>query len=103
MQVDADAFVLGYIDEGRYVRTNRVVLGRGYFEQREPQPGAFRPATVEEKKAILLHELLHITLGKGDDYLDRRELCPLALLSFCPRSFPRAAVADLEGKRAHAR
>lgn len=88
MQVGADAFVLGYVDDGRYVRTNRVVLGRGYFEQRESQPGVFRPTTLEEKKAILLHELLHIALGKGDDYLDRQELCPLALLFLCPRFLP---------------
>jgi hypothetical protein len=27
LQVDADAFVLGYVDDGRYIRTNRVVLG----------------------------------------------------------------------------
>jgi hypothetical protein len=85
LQVDADAFVLGYVDGGRYIRTHRVVLGLGYFEQREPQ-GALRPSTLEEKQALLLHEILHIALGKGDDYLDKRELCPLRLLSFCPRS-----------------
>src|SRR5260370_13902430 len=86
LQVDADAFVLGYVDDGRYIRTNRVVLGLGYFEQRATQEGVLRPTTLEEKQALLLHEILHIALGKGDDFLDRRELCPLRLLSFCPRS-----------------
>jgi hypothetical protein len=85
LQVDADAFVLGYVEGGQYIRTRRVVLGLGYFEQREPQ-GALRRTTLEEKQALLLHEILHIALGKGDDYLDKRELCPLRLLSFCPRS-----------------
>jgi hypothetical protein len=95
LQVDADAFVLGYVDDGRYIRTNRVVLGLGYFEQRAPQEGALRPTTLEEKQAILLHEMLHIALGKGDDYLDKRELCPLRLLSFCPRSLnARGEVED---------
>jgi hypothetical protein len=86
MQVDADAFVLGYVDDGRYIRTNRVVLGPGYFEQRDAQQGTSHSTTLEEKQAILLHEVLHIALGKGDDYLDRRELCTLGLLSFCSRS-----------------
>jgi hypothetical protein len=86
LQVDADAFVLGYVDDGRYVRTNRVILGLGYFEQRAAEGGALRPTTLEEKQALLLHEILHIALGQGDDYLDKRELCPLRLLSFCPRS-----------------
>jgi hypothetical protein len=86
LHVDADAFVLGYVDDGRYIRTNRVVLGLGYFDQRAPLEGILRHTTLEEKQAVLLHEILHIALGKGDDYLHKRELCPLHLLSFCPRS-----------------
>ena len=95
LQVDADAFVLGYVDDGRYIRTNRVVLGLGYFDQRAPLEGILRPTTLEEKQAVLLHEILHIAFGKGDDYLDKRELCPLRLLSFCPRSLnARGSVGD---------
>ena len=84
LQVAADAFVLGYVENGRYIRTKRVVLGRGYFERREPQVVALRPTTLEEKQALLLHEILHIALDKDDDVLNKRELCPLHLLFFCP-------------------
>jgi hypothetical protein len=87
LQVAADAFVLGYVENGRYVRTKRVVLGRGYFERREPQVVALRPTTLEEKQALLLHEILHIALNKDDEVLNKRELCPLHLLFFCPPSF----------------
>ena len=86
LQVDADAFVLGYVENGRYIRTKHVVLGRGYFERREPQGVASRPTTLEEKQALLLHEILHIALDTDDHALNRRELCPLHLLGFCPRS-----------------
>ena len=86
LQVDADAFVLGYVENGRYIRTKHVVLGRGYFERREPQVVALRPTTPEEKQALLLHEILHIALDKDDDVLNKRELCPLHLLFFCPPS-----------------
>jgi hypothetical protein len=84
LQLDADAFVLGYVENGRYIRTKHVVLGRGYYEQRDPQ--ALRPTTLEEKQALLLHEILHIALDTDDHVLNRRELCPLHLLGFCPRS-----------------
>jgi hypothetical protein len=86
LQVAGDAFVLGYVENGRYIRTKRVVLGRGYFERREPQVVALRSTTLEEKQALLLHEILHIALDKDDDVLNKRELCPLHLLSFCPPS-----------------
>jgi hypothetical protein len=86
LQVNADAFVLGYAENGRYIRTKHVVLGSGYFERREPQEAASRPTTVEEKEALLLHEILHIVLDTDDHVLNRRELCPLHLLGFCPRS-----------------
>lgn len=86
LQVAADAFVLGYVENGRYMRTKRVVLGRGYFERRDPHVLALRPTTLEEKQALLLHEILHIALDRDDDVLNKRELCPLHLLSFCPRS-----------------
>ena len=67
LQVDADAFVLGYVDDGHYIRTNRVVLGLGYFDQRARLEGVWRHTTLEEKQAVLLHEILHIALGKDDD------------------------------------
>ena len=85
-QTDADAFVLGYFEDGRYVRTKRVVLWRGFFEQPAAAEGVLRPTTPEEKQALLLHEILHIALDKDDDDLNSRELCPLRLLAFCPRS-----------------
>jgi hypothetical protein len=84
-QVGADAFVLGYFDADRYVRTKHVVLSRGYFEQADPAEGTLRPTTREEKQSLLLHEILHIALGKDDHDLDSHELCPLHLLAFCPR------------------
>jgi hypothetical protein len=84
LPLTADAFVLGYNDGDRYVRTRRVVLNRGYFEQPDPESGARRPTTLEEKQSLLLHELLHIALDKDDDDLNARALCPLRLLSFCP-------------------
>jgi len=86
LQVAADAFVLGYVENGRYIRTKRVVLGRGYFERHEPQLVALRPTTLEEKQALLLHEILHIALDTDDVVLNKRELCPLHLLGFCPQS-----------------
>jgi hypothetical protein len=92
--VAADAFVLGYQDGERYVRTRAVVLAAGYFAQPDPHSGARRPTTEDEKQALLLHELLHIVLDKDDDELDRRELCPLRLLAFCPR----AAAAGTQGE-----
>ena len=85
-QVQADAFVLGYQDGQRYVRTRHVVLNRGYFEQPDAETGASRPTTEEEKQSLLLHELLHIALNKDDDALNQRDLCPLRLLTFCPRT-----------------
>jgi hypothetical protein len=84
-QSDADAFVLGFYEGPRYVRTRAVVLARGYFEQPDAAGGA-RPTTEEEKQALLLHEVLHIALDKDDDALNQRELCPLRLLAFCPRA-----------------
>jgi hypothetical protein len=85
-EVEADAFVLGYYDADRYVRTRHVVLTRGYHEQPDPGNGTLRPTTIEEKQSLLLHEILHIALGKDDDDLNSRALCPLRLLAFCPRS-----------------
>jgi hypothetical protein len=79
----ADAFVLGYQDGPHYVRTKAVVLNRGYFWQRDPQDGASRMTTEEEKQALLLHEILHIALDRDDDDLTRRGLCPLRLLASC--------------------
>jgi hypothetical protein len=81
----ADAFVLGYSDGERYVRTSTVVLNRGYFQQPEPSTGTLRLTTLEEKQNLLLHELLHIALDVDDDDLNARDLCPLRLLAFCPR------------------
>jgi hypothetical protein len=98
LQVAADAFVLGYVENGRYIRTKRVVLGRGYFERREPQVVALRPTTLEEKQALLLHEILHIALDKDDEVLNKRELCPLHLLFFCPPSL-NASVHGWPGLR----
>jgi hypothetical protein len=97
-EVGADAFVLGYYDGNRYVRTKRVVLTSGYREQLDPRDGKLRPTTIEEKQNLLLHELLHIALGKDDDDLNSRALCPLRLLAFCPRS--RSASAAIEGSPA---
>jgi len=85
-QTSADAFVLGYSEDGRYVRTKRVVLWRGYFEQPGGNERALRPTTPEEKQNLLLHEILHIALEKDDDDLNSRDLCPLKLLAFCSRS-----------------
>ena len=83
--LSADAFVLGYQDGSKYVRTREVVLNRGYFWQQNPQDGAWRMTTEEEKQALLLHEILHIALDRDDDNLTRRGLCPLRLLASCPR------------------
>jgi hypothetical protein len=85
-EVSADAFVLGYYDGEQYVRTRHVVLTRGFYEQADPDKGKFRPTTTAEKQSLLLHEVLHIALGKDDDYLNDRALCPLRLLGFCPRT-----------------
>ena len=84
-ELSADAFVLGYQDGGRYVRTGNVVLNDGYFWQVDPQNGMRRATTDEEKRALLLHEILHIALDRDDDDLNRRALCPLRLLAACPR------------------
>lgn len=92
-EVTADAFVLGYYDADRYVRTRQVVLTRGYYEQPDPEDGKLRATTMEEKQSLLLHEILHIALGKDDDDLNSRALCPLRLLAFCPSSrTPSAAI-----------
>jgi hypothetical protein len=83
-EVAADAFVLGYFDGARYVRTRSVILKRGFFEQ--APDGISRPTTTAEKQALLLHEILHIALNEDEDDLSHRNLCPMHLLSFCPRS-----------------
>jgi hypothetical protein len=83
--LSADAFVLGYRDSGKYIRTGKVVLNRGYFWQRNPQDGTWRMTTEEEKQALLLHEILHSALDRDDDDLTRRGLCPFRLLASCPR------------------
>jgi hypothetical protein len=93
--LDADAFVLGYQDGRRYVRTRNVVLSRGYFSQGIPQDGTWRLTTEEEKQALLLHEVLHVALDVDDDDLTQRDLCPLRLLAFCPRT-PTATAAATE-------
>ena len=85
-EVSADAFVLGYYDAERYVRTRHVVLARGFYEQPDPDERKLRPTTTDEKQSLLLHEILHIALGKDDDDLTALELCPLRLLAFCPRT-----------------
>ncbi len=97
-EVEADAFVLGYYDANRYVRTRHVVLTHGYHEQPDPSDGRVRATTMEEKQNLLLHEILHIALGKDDDDLNSRALCPLRLLAFCQRS--RTASATIEGSPA---
>lgn len=68
----ADAFVLGYQDGRRYVRTRNVVLTSTYFAHDH-----------SGRQSLLLHELLHIVLDTDDTDLNRRDLCPLRLLSFC--------------------
>jgi hypothetical protein len=83
--LSADAFVLGYQDGRKYIRTKEVILNRGYFWQTEAQDGTWRMTTEEEKQALLLHEILHIALDRDDDDLTRRGLCPLRLLATCPR------------------
>ena len=97
-EVEADAFVLGYYDANRYVRTRRVVLTSGYHEQLDQGDGKLRPTTIQEKQNLLLHEILHIALGKDDNDLNSRALCPLRLLAFCPRS--RSTGAAIEGSPA---
>jgi len=94
-EVEADAFVLGYFVANRYIRTRHVVLARGYYEQADSMEGSLRPTTLEEKESLLLHEILHIALDKDDDDLNSRALCPLRLLSFCPRS--QSADGPIEG------
>lgn len=84
--VEADAFVLGYYDANRYVRTRHVVLTRGYHEQPDDNDGKLRPTNSDEKQNLLLHEILHIALDKDDDDLNNRALCPLRLLAFCRRT-----------------
>jgi hypothetical protein len=96
--VEADAFVLGFYDANRYVRTRRVVLTSGYHEQLDQRDGKLRPTTIQEKQNLLLHEILHIALGKDDNDLNSRALCPLRLLAFCPRS--RSTSAAIEGSPA---
>jgi hypothetical protein len=92
--LSADAFVLGYQDGGKYIRTREVVLNQGYFWQSNPQDGTWRMTTEEEKQALLLHEILHIALDRDDDDLTRRGLCPLGLLAACPRVPTAAAPAE---------
>ena len=92
--LSADAFVLGYQDGRKYIRTKEVVLNRGYFWRRDPQDGAWRMTTEEEKQALLLHEILHIALDRDDDDLTRRGLCPLRLLASCPRVSRAAAPTE---------
>ena len=92
--LSADAFVLGYRNGGKYIRTREVVLNRGYFWQRNPQDGVWRMTTEEEKQALLLHEILHIALDRADDDLTRRGLCPLHLLASCPRVSTAAAPTE---------
>jgi hypothetical protein len=82
----ADAFVLGYQDGRRYIRTRNVILNRGYFEQPGVPDGTSRPTTPEEKQSLLLHEILHVALDVDDEHLSQRDLCPLRLLAFCPRT-----------------
>ena len=89
--LSADAFVLGYQDGGKYIRTRAVVLNRGYFWQSNPHDGTWRMTTEEEKQALLLHEILHIALDRDDDDLTRRGLSPLRLLASCPRVSTAAA------------
>ena len=84
-ELSADAFVLGYQDGRKYIRTKEVILNRGYFWQTDAQDGTWRMTTEEEKQALLLHEILHIALDRDDDDLTRRGLCPLRLLATCPR------------------
>ena len=83
--VMADAFVLGYYDADRYVRTRQVVLTRGYLQQPDGREGTLRPTTREEKQSLLLHEILHIALRVDEGGLSSRGLCPLRLLAFCRR------------------
>lgn len=85
-RVTADAFVLGYFEANRYVRTRHVVLTRGYLQQPNAGDGAFRPTTREEKQSLLLHEILHIALRVDEGGLKSRGLCPLRLLAFCRRN-----------------
>jgi hypothetical protein len=89
--LSADAFVLGYQDGRKYIRSKEVILNRGYFWQTNAQDGTWRMTTEEEKQALLLHELLHIVLNRDDDDLTRRGLCPLRLLASCPRVSTAAA------------
>ena len=56
---------------------------------RTQSDGKLRATTMEEKQNLLLHEILHIALGKDDDDLNSRALCPLRLLAFCPRDSNR--------------
>ena len=99
--VEEDAFVLGYYDANRYVHTRRVVLTGGYYEQPEDNDGRLRPTTSNEKQNLLLHEVLHIALGKDDDDLNSRALCPLRPLAFCRRT---QTPGDPDGKeRSHDR
>ena len=92
--LSADAFVLGYQQGRKYIRTKHVVLSRGYLWQASPQGGTGRPTTEEEKQALLLHEVLHVALDVDDDDLTRRELCPLRLLLFCPRTPAKGGAAS---------
>ena len=92
--LSADAFVLGYQDGRKYIRSKEVILNRGYFWQTNAQDGTWRMTTEEEKQALLLHEILHIALDRDDDDLNRRELCPLRLLARCPRVSAAAAPGE---------
>ncbi|HYO81086.1 MAG TPA: hypothetical protein VES20_06775 [Bryobacteraceae bacterium] len=92
-EISADAFVLGYLEGPRYVRTSHVVLSHGYFAQEDAEHNRQRLTTPEEKQTLLLHELLHIALGIDDDDLNRRELCTLRLITFCPRKPASTTIA----------
>ena len=92
--LSADAFVLGYQDGRKYIRSKEVILNRGYFWQTNAQDGTWRMTTEEEKQALLLHEILHIVLNRDDDDLTRRGLCPLRLLATCPRASKAAAPTE---------
>ena len=68
------------------MRTRYVVLSRGFHEQPDPNKLELRPTTTDEKQSLLLHEILHIALGKDDEDLNSPSLCPLRLLALCPRT-----------------
>lgn len=97
-EVPADAFVLGYQDGERYVRTAHVVLSRGFFQLMNPSDGSWRFTTLQERQDLLLHEILHIALDQDDHQLDQLLVCPLRELAACARSSrSQEAVAASDG------